>query len=135
MTTTCHKDMRMCNFERTPRPFPSEERTGFSWPDPDAFEYPGPKDFDISFSSVLKHAEQFCPFVDIDLNFLGGTPRIDGTRIPVYMVLNAIDEHGSIEGAMKAYRSLTEEQVRDALRFSVHVLESPLEHQSSSTGR
>jgi uncharacterized protein (DUF433 family) len=99
------------------------------WERDDVFDLPRPKNFAVPFSSVLKHAEQLSLFVDIDPEILGGTPRIDGTRIPVYMVLNAIDEHGSVQGAAHAYRSsITEGEVRDALRFAVHVLESPLEY-------
>lgn len=94
-----------------------------------------PKSFSIPFASVLRQATQLSLFVDIDADVLGGTPRIGGTRIPVYMVLNAIDEHGSIHGARSSYRSLTEEQIRDALRFAVHVLESPVEHEPSAANR
>lgn len=83
-----------------------EERTSF-WDATDVFELPRPKNFSFPFSSVLKKAEQLSLFVDIDPEILGGTPRIDDTRIPVYMVLNAIHEHGSIQGARRVYRSLT----------------------------
>lgn len=102
----------------------------------DVFDLPRPKNFAMPFSSVLKQAEQLSLFVDIDPDILGGTPRIEGTRIPVYMVLNAIDEHGSVMGAANAYRSsIKEEEVRDALRFAVHVLESPIEYKSAHLDR
>lgn len=105
----------------------------YGWSRRDAFDFPRPKNFNVSFSSVLNQAKQLSLFVEIDEEVLGGTPRIDNTRIPVYMVLSAIEEHGSIEGATHAYRSLTSEQVRDALMFAIHVLESPLEYESSTT--
>jgi|GEM_PF-1102449 len=99
------------------------------------FDFPRPKNFSVPFSLVLDRARQLSLFVEIDEEILGGTPRIDNTRIPVYMVLNAIDDYGSIESATRAYRCLTSEQVRDALRFAVHVLESPLEHEPSFASR
>ncbi len=103
----------------------------YGWSRHESFDFPRPKNFDVPFSSVLNRAKQLSLFVEIDRDVLGGTPRMDNTRIPVYMVLSAIEEHGSIEGATQAYRLLTAEQVRDALKFAVNVLESPLEHQSS----
>src|SRR3954463_9490405 len=75
-----------------------------TWDD-DPFDLPHPRNFAVPFSIVLENAKQLSLFVDIDTEILGGTPRIDGTRIPVYMVLNAIEEHGSIQGAVNAYRS------------------------------
>jgi len=91
-----------------------------------------PKNFDVSFSSVLEHAQQMSLFVDIDCDILGGTPRIGDTRIPVYRILNAIDEYGSLGGVTTAYRSLTIEQVRDAVQFAAHVLEFPVEHETET---
>lgn len=101
------------------------------WPEYDSFRQPPAKNFSMPFSSVLENAKQLSLFVDIDPQVIGGTPRIGGTRIPVHMVLNAIDEYGSISEAARAYRSLTEDQVRDALRFSIHVLECPFEYEST----
>jgi uncharacterized protein (DUF433 family) len=88
-----------------------------------------PKNLDIQFSSVLENARQLSLFVDMDDQVLGGTPRVGGTRIPVYRILDAIDEYGSIDAVRTAYRSLTIEQVRDAVRFASHVLEFPVEHE------
>jgi uncharacterized protein (DUF433 family) len=93
------------------------------------------KNFDISFSSVLNKAKQLSLFVDMNPDILGGTPRVAGTRIPVYMVLNAVGEHGSIEGATCSYRSLSTEQIRDAIHFAANVLESPIEHEAETAGR
>jgi uncharacterized protein (DUF433 family) len=93
-----------------------------------------PKDFDIPFSSVLENARQLSLFVGMDDDVLGGTPRVSGTRIPVHRVLSAIDEYGTIEGATKAYRSLTLEQIHDAVQFAAHVLEFPVEHETETAG-
>jgi uncharacterized protein (DUF433 family) len=106
----------------------SDDPHQYQWDEYDLFVQPPAKNFSVPFSSVLDHAKQLSLFVDIDPDVIGGTPRVGGTRIPVHMVLNAIEEYGTIDGAARAYRSLTEEQIRDAIRFSAHVLECPFEY-------
>jgi uncharacterized protein (DUF433 family) len=54
-----------------------------------------------------------------------GRPCIAGTRIPVHLVLWAIEQHGSVEGALKSYPDLSVEQVKEALYFAETVLGSP----------
>ena len=87
------------------------------------------KDFSMPFSKVLKKALRDFPSIAIDPDVLGGTPRIAGTRIPVYMVLDAVEYNGSIEGALRSYKNLTTEQIKDALHFAGAVLEHPVEHE------
>jgi uncharacterized protein (DUF433 family) len=87
------------------------------------------KDFGVSFGSVLKKAAHDCPSIAMDYNVLSGSPRIAGTRIPVYMVLDAVQYHGNVEGARVSYPELTIEQVKDALSFAGAVLEQPIEHE------
>lgn len=84
---------------------------------------PTAKDFDIPLSRVLKKSLEVASHIDIDCAVLGGTPRIAGTRIPVYMILDAIEYHGTLEGALKSYPQLTMDQVRDAVLFAASVLE------------
>ena len=85
--------------------------------------FPTAKNFKVSFEWVLRRALQESTFVNIDYGVLGGTPRIDGTRIPVYMILQAIEHHGDLNGALRAYPQLTREQVSDAVLFAASVLE------------
>jgi uncharacterized protein (DUF433 family) len=87
--------------------------------------FPTAKDLDVPFSSVLNSALEKSKHVDINYGILGGAPRIKGTRIPVYMILDAIEFHGNLKGAIKSYPELTMEQVRDALLFAANVLECP----------
>lgn len=87
------------------------------------------KDFSVSYGSVLKKAALDCPSIAMDYNVLCGSPRIAGTRIPVYMVLDAVQYHGNVEGARVSYPELTIEQVKDALSFAGAVLEQPIEHE------
>src|SRR5579864_29828 len=76
------------------------------------------KDFDIPFSTALGKALESFPSIAMDPDVICGTPRIAGTRIPVYMVLDAVQYYGTVEGALKSYPQLTLEQVKDALLFA-----------------
>lgn len=85
------------------------------------------KDFDVPFSAVLQKAAKHYKSIAIDEEILGGTPRIAGTRIPVYMILDAIDYYGDLNGALKSYPSLSMEQVKEAVSFAGEVLEHPVD--------
>ena len=84
-----------------------------------------------SYASVLREAARRSRFVEVDPEVRKGKPCIKGTRIPVSMLLHAIEEYGSVEASAKAYGQLTTEQVREAVRFAVSVLESPVDHETS----
>ena len=88
------------------------------------------KDFDISFGSVLETRIRHYKHIAIDSDIIGGTPRIAGTRIPVYMVLDAVEYYGNLEGALTSYPQLSIEQVKEALSFAAEVLEHPVEYES-----
>jgi uncharacterized protein (DUF433 family) len=88
------------------------------------------RDFEQPFSAVLKRALENFPSVSIDVNVLGGTPRISGTRIPVYMVIDALRHCGTVQGVLSSYPDLTIEQVEEALCFAGAVLEHPVEQSS-----
>lgn len=85
--------------------------------------FPTAKHFDVPFSTVLEGALERAEFVAMDYAILGGSPRIANTRIPVYMILDAIEFHGDLAGVLKSYPELTMEQVRDAVLFAASVLE------------
>ncbi len=87
------------------------------------------KDFSVPFDAVLKKAAEGHPSIVMDASVLCGSPRIVGTRVPVYMVLDAVQFYGNVEGALKSYPQLTTEQVKDALSFAGAVLEQPVEHE------
>lgn len=85
--------------------------------------YPTAKNFDVPFSWVLSNALKESTHVTSDYAILGGTPTIEGTRIPVYTILQAIEHHGDLQGALKAYPHLSMDQVRDAVLFASSVVE------------
>jgi uncharacterized protein (DUF433 family) len=87
------------------------------------------KNFDVPFSMALKRALELFPSIAMDADVICGTPRIAGTRIPVYMVLDAVQHYGTVQGALTSYSQLTEQQVKDALLFASAVLEQPVEHE------
>ena len=88
------------------------------------------KDFSIPYDAVLRKATSDYPSIVMDSNVLCGSPRIMGTRIPIYMVLDAVQFHGNIEGVRESYPELTTDQVKDALSFAGAVLEQPVEYES-----
>jgi uncharacterized protein (DUF433 family) len=88
------------------------------------------KDFSAPFSSVLENAANHYDHISIDREVLGGTPRISGMRIPVYMLLDAIEHYGNLEGVLTSYPTLTEEQVSQAVCFAAEVLEQPVDHET-----
>jgi uncharacterized protein (DUF433 family) len=91
------------------------------------------KDFEVSFSSVLHEAASRYSSIAIDDEIIGGTPRIAGTRIPVYMVLDAVEYYGELEGARKSYPQLSLEQVKEAVSFAGSVLEHPVDYEPEAS--
>jgi uncharacterized protein (DUF433 family) len=87
------------------------------------------KNFEIPFSVALQTALQGLRSIAIDSDVLSGTPRIAGTRIPVYMVIDAIKYYGTVDGVLKSYPDLTSQQIQDALSFAGAVLEHPVEYE------
>lgn len=118
-----------CDDETFFRPSDSRHERGY-WPKCRERFISTAKNFEVSFSSVLTAAASHHPFIAIDEEILGGTPRISGTRIPVYMILDAIEYYGDLEGAMKSYPQLSLDQVKEAVCFAGEVLEHPVDNES-----
>jgi uncharacterized protein (DUF433 family) len=91
------------------------------------------KDFEVPFASVLRDAASHFKYIAMDEEILGGTPRISNTRIPVYMILDAIEYYGDLNGAMKSYPQLSLEQVKEAVCFAGEVLEHPVDNESETS--
>jgi uncharacterized protein (DUF433 family) len=83
--------------------------------------------YDHPLSQVFRRAEAIYSQISIDPERKAGAPCVVGTRIPVYMVLDALEEHGSIDGVRKSYPALTVEQIRNAVGFAKFVLECPID--------
>lgn len=91
------------------------------------------KNFDIPLSTAFKTAMNEFPSITMDADVVGGVPRIAGTRIPVYMILDAVEHYGTTEGVLKSYSTLDPSQVRDALSFASKVLEQPIDNESEAS--
>lgn len=104
------------------------------WPCRDRFISTA-KDFEVSFCSVLREAATQHPSIAMDEEILGGTPRIAGTRIPVYMVLDAVEYYGDLEGARRSYPQLSLEQVKEAVGFAGALLEHPVDYELETSIR
>ena len=60
--------------------------------------------------------------IEIDPKKLGGKPVIKGTRIPVYLILEMLANGMDIREILKEYPELTEEDIRDAIRYASQIL-------------
>jgi len=60
--------------------------------------------------------------IEIDLKKLGGKPVIKGTRIPVYLILEMLASGMSIKEILREYPELTEEDVREAIKYASKIL-------------
>lgn len=56
--------------------------------------------------------------IKIDHRIMGGLPCINGTRIPVAMLVRMIAAGTAMETILEEYPQLTEDDVREALRFA-----------------
>ncbi|HEV1285398.1 MAG TPA: DUF433 domain-containing protein [Bryobacteraceae bacterium] len=74
---------------------------------------------------VYRRALGQCPSISMDVRRQQGKPCLAGTRVPVHLVLWAIEQSGSIAGALKSYPDLSAQQVKDALYFAETILGSP----------
>lgn len=84
------------------------------------------RSYALPVAGVFRIASKVYPSISVDPEVMGGAPCVAGTRIPVYMILDAIEYQGTIEGAIRSYPRLTIEQVKDAIGFAKLVVECPL---------
>lgn len=72
------------------------------------------------------------PSISVDPEVMAGAPCIEHTRIPVYMILDAIEHYGNVDGALRSYPTMNLQQVRDAIGFAKLVVECPLDDEPQS---
>lgn len=66
---------------------------------------------DISIENIQK-------FITSNPEIMDGLPVFSGTRIPVYIVLDYLAEGMTTDDILKDYPSLTQNQIRIALKFA-----------------
>ena len=62
--------------------------------------------------------------VEVNPKILGGKPVIKGTRIPVYLILELLSAGYSFKRIVKAYPSLTEEDVKAAVDYAAQIVKN-----------
>jgi len=73
--------------------------------------------------------------IEINPKILQGKPVFKGTRIPLYVVLDLLEEGATVKKIIKFYPDLTAEDIRAAMRFASdtakHIAEIKLEPANS----
>lgn len=80
-------------------------------------------------------AKEAANFIEINPSIQNGLPIIQGTRVPVHLILRAVEHYGSIDEAVRCYPQLTHEQIKDALCFAGLVVKSPSVFESGAPSR
>jgi uncharacterized protein (DUF433 family) len=62
--------------------------------------------------------------VEVNPKILGGKPVIKGTRIPVYLILELLSAGYDFKRIIKAYPSLSEEDIRAAVAYAAKAMEN-----------
>jgi len=60
--------------------------------------------------------------IEMDPKKVGGKPVIKGTRIPVYLILEMLASGMNIGDILKEYPELTEEDVKEAIKYASRIL-------------
>ncbi len=82
--------------------------------------------YSLPLVEVFHRAAAEAPSISVDQNTMAGAPCVAGTRIPVYGILDAIEDHGTFEGVIRSYPRLTLQQIKDAVLFAKLVVECPV---------
>ncbi len=61
---------------------------------------------------------ELCPGIVVDPKIAGGVPCLDGSGVPVHSILSAIEFHGSISSVLALFPSVSEAQIKNAVRFA-----------------
>ena len=68
-------------------------------------------------ASARKHTDED-GFVVVDPEIMDGLPTLRGTRVPVYVILELIEEGHSFEDILLEYPFLTRDQIRAAVHYA-----------------
>jgi uncharacterized protein (DUF433 family) len=85
----------------------------------------------LPLNQLFMSARNEYPGISINPDVMGGAPCIDGTRIPVYMVLDAIEYYASLD-VTPSYPRLSLQQVKDAIGFAKLIVECPIDDRLTS---
>ena len=68
--------------------------------------------------------KQLSKRIEVNPRILGGKPVIGGTRIPVYLILELLSAGYDFKRIVKAYPSLTVEDIRAAIDYSAKIMQN-----------
>ena len=62
--------------------------------------------------------------VEVNPKILGGKPVIEGTRIPVYLILELLSAGYDFKRIIQAYPTLTEEDIKAAVNYAAQIVKN-----------
>ena len=89
--------------------------------------------YNYPLSALFRAASVLYPEVDIRTERKAGAPCIAGTRIPVYVILDAVQGSINFESVARSYPSLSREQIEQAVAFARFVVECPIEQLATAS--
>ncbi len=72
---------------------------------------------------MKKNEETLKERIIVDPKVLAGKPVVKGTRIPVYVILEAIEAGQTIKDITETYPDLNEKDVKAAIRYATEIVE------------
>lgn len=93
------------------------------------------RQYALPLSEAFKVANVEYPSITVTEKVMAGAPCVGQTRVPVYMVLDAIEGYADLESVRECYPDLTIEQIREAIGFAKTVVECPVEHKAATASR
>jgi uncharacterized protein (DUF433 family) len=67
---------------------------------------------------ILAQQDKLLSMIDIHPEVMGGLPCIKGTRLPVYIILELLQEEYTFEAIIKEYPGLSRDKIKAALHFA-----------------
>lgn len=86
-------------------------------------------DIDAYFCKVAKRIPNYSdgvaihPGISINKKIYGGAPCVGGTRVPIYAILEMVQDGSSHKQILRAFPSIGEEGLACALRYAKLILE------------
>jgi uncharacterized protein (DUF433 family) len=67
---------------------------------------------------ILAQQDKSLAMIEINPDIMDGLPCIRGTRIPVFVILEMLQEGHDFDGIIKQYPSLNRDKIKAALHFA-----------------
>ena len=67
---------------------------------------------------ILAQQDKSLALIEINPDIMDGLPCIKGTRIPVYMILEMLQDGQSFDSLIKQYPNLNRDKIKAALHFA-----------------